>query len=371
MPFSNLPLAEREERARRVHVAIHEFGFVLEFKPLNEGYSESDITKLKDQFDRKLSVPSRLGKLFHAVVLIRENHTLWEKYLHNPSQSPPHIFESFIGDKLLVFFLFFSDRVSLFHLDPRFQFVNCDLPPSPYGNDLRVSHYRIRSRGLRQENDSELILRKQLIVRRKTDYDSQIVKSLVKMYFSLGSPLRHTLLGEYMVSAAESLKNPESDELASDYMDHLNTIARAFGFSFVATVCKGASTSRNSHTYFNMGEFVREASVAIAYDCSEINTLENIHKLFPQYEGLIGAISREYVVSIKRKNRNLPHGSPELPRELIEKKFDCKINYDDIVHVTQVYNRSLVAMMKKHPELYGGWSTDVSLFPFYFSALNR
>lgn len=184
------------------------------------------------------------------------------------------------------------------------------------------------------------------------------------MYFSLGSPMNHNLFGEYMVEAAKSLERLVKDEPILDYMYHFDLLSRTFGFSFVSTNCKGSVESRENHAFFDMGEFVREASIAIAYDQPGINTLENIYKLFPQYQDLVGAISRSYIMSATSKPVRCPL-LPQEAHEVLEEKFECKINYSGINKKTAILNQSIIYMMRKHPELYTKWSNDKLLSPVY------
>lgn len=189
------------------------------------------------------------------------------------------------------------------------------------------------------------------------------------MYISLGSPMKNSFLGEYMASV-ESIDFSMNINPTLSYMYQFNMLSGSFyGLHFLSTKYKGTRRGWNDRVFFDVNAFVKEASIAIAFDRCGINTLKNIHKLFPLDPGLIDVISRKYIISAKMERLNSWNTSPQLAHEVVEEIFSCKISPNNISNSTQIHNQSLVAMMKKHPELYGEWSTDTVLFPFYFNAV--
>lgn len=184
MALGELPLEEREERARLID-------YMLESNPSLHLPSCSNVEYLlasEDKMEATMGVvkaPCRLIIFFKAANLVRKNYEEWKKFLKDPTQLPPQVFQGYFENKLLVLFLFFFDSIKYFNLDPRYPFFVC------------VNVSTTDSMMLHENNIDSEIFR-----------SLEIGESLVNMWNSFGCPEKETTdVGFSMTMLTETLKN--------------------------------------------------------------------------------------------------------------------------------------------------------------------
>lgn len=175
MKFDEFTLWERRERARRIDFAMRDFTNAMYFGE----FSEEDLKtpEVKAKIRERLTIPSKMGKFLHAASLIRKHPKQWRMYLANPSRRLPKVFDSFADDKLLIFYLFFCEKVKIFHLDPAYPFFIC--------NQVDACTY---------------------VANGEADDDLFIIEPIIEMWISMGSPWKESHWGTKLSRMAEMLK---------------------------------------------------------------------------------------------------------------------------------------------------------------------
>lgn len=343
MSFDELSPSERHERARRIEFAMRDPITFIDFG--NFTREDQQRPEVREQIRKRLMSPSRMTAFLHAASLVRRNQTQWTSYLRNPTRQSPKAFESFADDKVLVLYLFCCDILKLFRLNPRYPFLICEQV------DIHIFH-----------------------VNGKPDDDYEIVKSVVNMWISLGSPWKESKWGAELSSINDSLRETNTLKRKRRKISigwNFWEMAREFGFqSFLHGVGTSLSTNKMA---LNMPYFVMGASIAVAFDYSGYNTFELIHELLPQFPEFIPNAIRAYFLSITSPERPdiedattlheherllKMQGTFPTAETILGQIFDTEIWYIRIDENINLRNQSILEVIKKHPELFMRWTAD-------------
>lgn len=319
MCFNKLSIGERTERAR----VIINTGYII--PSFTQKYLKRHLQEAKEQVYSKLSDTSRLTNFLGAALLIRKNYTQWKAWLKNPSKSAPKVFKSFSNNKILVFYLFLGDYLSVFHLEPLFSFIEGE-------------EYNPRS----------------LLIRGKKDNIFSNVKYVVSMWESMGSPWEDSRCGKDLTNMAKVLKKPlisdeESEDLCIAW--HFWEFSTEFQF-YWNLYSQDESEESVTKILFDIDEFVKDAALAVAFDRSGVNTLEIIHELFPDIPEMVPRIIKRYsdyrdMVPRKKSQRY------KLKCTVLEENFKCDMALlgEDVPNCGEFMNQSILQMFKKYPEV--------------------
>lgn len=349
MSFAHLSLPERCERARRLEYKIHGEKFdALDNSVDDDEWDFVFIDAWSDE-DRALDSSSRFITFFRAALTIRLNYPQWLKFVKAPSSGPPPmVFEPFADDSLLLFFLHFCDYTNIVNLNPQYPFMICE-KSSP-------EVFAVHIKNLDQAN---------------------VMKTLEKMWLAFGSPLRDTYFKLHFDSplsdteSDESCEDCDANELKELFIDLLEQ----FDFAHIAY-------DENDYddllfidkVYFIVPELIANASVALAYDNSEVNTLEIMRELFPTFPDFVSRIAGKYVKALTRKlppHYTIPRSSKA--RRVLEERFNCEIRYEtaDNGHPPPLHHQSILSTVKDHPEFFIWWAGDPELSTIYSELIKR
>lgn len=354
MTYSEVPPRERHERARRIDFAMRHHDTRIDFGAF---MTESSTAK-KAKIRNKLTKSARLTTFLHAALLIRSNYPQWTKWLNDPSKIAPKVFESFSSYKLLVFYLYFCGVMKTFHLDPRYPFLVCE------------------------QRDT-----RQFIINGPAVENIDMIRSVIDVWISIGSPWKESKWGIELMNIAQMLMRPDQmKRKRSDITISWNyrELTRQFGFdSFLSFPANKVSIKQ---VYLDMPSFVREASIAVAFD-SGINTFEIIYELFPQFPEFISNATRVYYCSIvssqmpthehetsqqsyEKMLKNEKEYYP-IAREILTEMFETNIWYDDMDENIPLRNQSILDTIQLHPELFTRWATDPKMRRFYRERIDQ
>lgn len=349
MDFDEFSLLERHERARRIHFAMLHDDSSIDF-----GDFSKDIlytSEVKEKIRDRLLLPSKMSEFFSAASLVRKNPIQWIKYMTNPSRRPPKVFESFSDDKLLIFYLFFCDKMKIFHLDPDYPFFICD----------QVDTYTY-------------------VVRGEADDDLGTVQAIIKMWISTGSPWKESDWGVRLLRIAEMLRDNSAFEKNKNHAVigwYFWELTHHFGF----VDCLHGQDISTDIGFLDLPQFAIEASIAVALDNHGLNTLELIHELFPQFPELIPNTIRVYFLSITNsqppthqnattsyaRERMLKQEGESfiIARTVLYEIFDVRVSYSDIDENIPLRNQSIKEFIRKFPELFIRWTADSRMRNLY------
>lgn len=332
MTLAALPNLERCERARRVHYDAYNIRFEGDYYRENDDISLI-LYRSRHVVDRVRDSISRFRGFYRAALLIRSNYSEWEHFVSDSSSPAPEVFESFTEDTVMVFFLFFCDRLNIYNLDPRYQFLD-------YGRrspNTCIIYYRDRSRLFSD------------------------IKSIIKLWTDLGCPPNRVRFGSKFrivkTNHSKYIGREASYRGCSELTDAFFFLAHEFDFTHIAIDGAGDANYPFGRLIFVIPGFVANIFVSLAYDSFEVNTLQVVRKLFPDFRDLIPKIVDNYFESVTVP---MPAGDSnvEFPvvRKLLEKRFSCKIRYDvyNMNYSPPLYNQSIIATFKSHPGLFDG-----------------
>lgn len=318
MCFSTLPLEERIERASRIEfsgIAVQSYA---------PEYLESYQSEAKKEAKKMVEFVSNTNTWLHAVQLVRKHYAQWKGFLKRPSGPAPHVFKSFIDDKMLVFYLFLGDHLNIFRLNPRFPFIS-----------------------------GETFDDRKLLVQGRRDNNFCDVKFVVKTWESLGSPWTDSRCGKDLSCLAKEIKKSKArKEKQSNFCLawHFWELTSQFGVYW----CLSDSDHTEETTervLFDFYDFIQVTSISIASDRPGMNSLETIGELFPEFPKLVAFIIHEYCRTVVANNPN--RIECPLIHEALEEKFGCEITYDSTSSYNKfIHNKSIVSELESHPELH-------------------
>lgn len=343
MDFDEYSPLERQERARRIDFAMRHHLTNIYFGEFSK--EQLKTTKVKDDIYERLTIQSKLPKFLHAALLVRRNPVQWKNYLECPIRRPHKVFESFFEDKLLVFCLFYFDKMKIFNLDPCYPFLICE--------QVEANTYIIHV-----EQDDEL----------------GVVRSVIEMWISMGLPWRESKCGERLSSIARTL---EEDKKIKEKRKDVNIEWLLWEISLeiglVDTICDRIADK----VYLDMFYFISDASIAVAFDSGGLNTLELTYQLLPQFPEFVPKAIRQYYLSLINPQRPSHQNQPEIvsarqeedtfpiAEAILNDIFKTKISYNGVNENTPIRNRSVLEVIKKHPELFIRWTTDLRMRKIY------
>lgn len=339
MQYEHLSVWECYERKQRIYFLLYDHNIDFDKFSHEKSIAERQIRK-------RLTMSSTLTTFLHAALIIRKNPTQWKNYLKNPSRRPPKIFDPVVEDKLLIFYLYFCDKLKIFHLDPRYPFLIC-----------------------------EKIEKCTFIINGKSDRDLGIIKDVIEMWKSMGSPLSESEYGVEVSRIAELLKNPSSLKARREPISigwFFWELTRQFGFH--SSLTNSGTSMSTEKGYLDMPYFVIEASIAIAFDKNEVNTLELIYELFPQFPEFIPNAVRAYYLSFVNCDR-IGSNFGELSQNawnnisiadsIISEIFNTRDVSCDIDENTLLRNQTILKTIDEHPKLFTRWAVDAKMRKLY------
>lgn len=350
MTYSELSPWERHERARRIDFAIRNCYEMIDLEPFTA--EELNSPEVEEKVFKGLSAPATITKFLHAALLIRQNKAQWTRFLNNPSKKAPKVFEMFAYDKLFVFYLYLCDAMKIFHLDPRFPFLVCEQ------KDTRT-----------------------FVINGQADDHLETIKRIIKEWYLIGSPWKESEWGVELVKISEKLKeisfaSKQKGNISIGW--HFWVLTRRFGFKLsLSDIGQSSSTDKG---YLDMFSFEEDLSVAIAFD-KEINTLELLYELFPQFPELPSNVVKKYYLSITNSGNcaledeftaceheiisNENQDQTQTARHFLTKMFETKIWYDGMDENIPLRNQSILDTVQNHPEIFSHWATDSSMLKLY------
>lgn len=336
-------LRERQERALRIDNALRDNSIQNLMILHSLGCLDGPPEAIRAFFSRSSGLISFLS----AALLIRKNYQTWIQYLDNISEPPPAVFESFAENRKLVIFLFICQIFNVFQLNPEYSFL----------------------KGYQKGSDKVFIHGERIELEKK-------VKPIVELWFSLGTPEigKSTFWPE---ACADLKENPRAYgalmplgmyfyEMSEDFC--LDNIVHDVGY------CK----EEIRFLFFEINEFVREASIALSFDRNNV-LLETIHELFPQYPELVSDICCEYYLATTYDTGPSYKGCPsyedstgylsatEHTRDyqsvlkILEKEMNCKIDYNCNIKENDIYHKGVRNMFRIYPHLFARWDSDPKL----------
>lgn len=271
MALSELPLEEREERARLID-------YMLEFSPLRlpgsyikdlQSVSQEDFEELYSALER----PRTFVSFFKAAHLVRNNYDEWKNFLEDPTQPLPPVFLGFSENKLLFLHLFLLESMKIFNLDPHHPFFVC----------MNVDNTNFIT--LCEENDDS---------RRITSIEFS--RKLVNMWNSFGCPEKETTdVGLMLTLLEESLERSNESEMLNGSFSLNVVLCVSLNGSILSSVIRQIGGGR---LRLHMPHLVGMITLAIAFDDPEADTLEIFCELFPQFPELVSRVTSSYYLAI-------------------------------------------------------------------------
>lgn len=374
-----LDLLDRQQRVLRVDNALRDrshWSIVDDIYPSTRK-SVSDI--IEETTQRLFSSSAGFALFFKAALLIRNNYEDWVLYLKNISEPSPAVFEPFAGNFRLVIFIFMCDCFKVFHFDPHYPFLI---------GDQRTS--------------------RKFVIHNDTFDSEKDIKRVVELWASMGFPeevckTQNILLRNDWKQLKESPDSYDEFPIFELFLDMLEV----FGFErflkedgpdeedfnyyvpmfvkkkkthmvvklpdFIGLMCdEDFDIDESCSVSFYKNKFVKYASIMLSFDYSN-ESLEVIHKLFPQFPELIPDICREYYLattytigpsSKKRRDGVVVSLAEEEMNyykaviKLIGEDMGCETSYQSEAKWDSICHKGVLNMIKRYPHLFVCWETD-------------
>lgn len=267
---------EISQRLRRVEYHLHEVAYKA--IPHRE---ESGKDKAKRIYNNTCVKTQNISMFYKLATVIRKNYQEWRKYIADPTMSVSTSFKPVTDNKALAFCFAVLESLGVVNLDIRKPFF--------IGTPVRGKIFLEAELTMKRADDT-LLLWNSLGRPKISSQDPSFMERCERFIFS--SPLRF-------------LAPKCTSSTVGSFFIEIHSLMRDEYFVPINTLSQEANGSTVIGRYeIDFWKLIDDASLSMAYDSCDSNTLQSISELFPEYPEFIAeSIGAYYWFSIAPPSR--------------------------------------------------------------------
>lgn len=288
---------------------------------------------------------------YHLAALIRKYHQLWKKYLLDPTEGIPAPLQQIAEDKILCFCLTALEIQGIINLDPSKPFINAE-PKADWK------------------------------FRFNPEITPECKEKMLESWNSLGRP--YLGWGINMQEYERFVSSRRIEEPTLFYPQDCDMLFDQIHSILLWDIRVPIEETIYEHDgppkcclEIDFRKISYETSLAIAFEPTDMDTLECIRELFPQYPEMVPAIIQDYYVwALPRRpepikddlifnNMKRDKGLDALRKVHSEGVYGCEysISYKtDLFTKVPLFHRGALRQINEHPELFVELEWDCEMY---------